>query len=107
MPVRRGLVGSPRDYLAAEGAWPAGPYRTGTPSAVYYAAHIATQLSGAITGAGLTHTEASRRLEIGRPTLYNILSGKTFPDLHTLAKAEDAFPGLRVWPDRDGDFMPE
>ena len=100
-------MGSPRDYLAAEGAWPAGPYRTGTPSAVYYAAHIATQLSGAITGAGLTHTEASRRLRsVGRPCTTSSQARPSLTCMRSL-QGRGCLSGAEVWPDRDGDFMPE
>ena len=98
MPVRRGLVGAPQDYVSAKGSWPQGPFRKGTPRSVYYAAHIAKRLGAAIADADITHTAAAAELEVARATLYDVLAGRTFPDLHTIVKAEAAF-GTRLWPE--------
>jgi len=100
VPIRRGLVGAPRDYLAPSGAWPNGPFEKNAPVSVLYAAHIASALDSAIDNAGMTRTAAAEALEIARPTLYDVLGGRTFPDLHTIAKAEQAL-GVQLWPDSE------
>lgn len=97
VPTRRGLIGAPRDYLARGGSWPAGPFKTDAPVAVRYAAAIAQALQAAIADAGMSRTQAANALQIARPTLYDVLGGRTFPDIHTIAKAEQAF-GTRLWP---------
>jgi hypothetical protein len=97
MPRRTGIVGAPNAYLRANGIWPDGPFRKATPPSVMYAAEISRRLKDAIDKAGGNISAIAGDLGVARSTLYDILRGTTFPDLHTLAGAERYF-GVRLWP---------
>ena len=47
---------------------------------------------------GREESGLAAELEVARATLYDVLAGRTFPDLHTIVKAEAAF-GTRLWPE--------
>lgn len=98
MPRRRHLTGPPTGYLTDNAAWPAGPFRPDTPTAVHYAAQIAINLRAALTDHNLSISAAARELDLSRQTLHDILGGHTFPDIHTLTKAE-TLAGRQLWPD--------
>lgn len=84
--------------------WPTGPFIENVPIAVLYAARIAANLDDAIEAQGMTRTAAAEAIGVARPTLYDVIGGNTFPDLHTLARAENALDAS-LWPDRVRDVL--
>lgn len=94
MPRRSGPPGSPSDWIA-EGEWPDGDFKADTPSVVVYAVEIARALDEALKGQVRSHVAQSAGIE--RSTLYDILAGKTWPDMVTLAKLEQAL-SVTLWP---------
>jgi DNA-binding phage protein len=100
VPTRSGFDGQPRSFVAAGSAWPEGPFEAGAPVTVRYAAAIVVSLRAAIAAKGWTNTLAASEIGINRQSLQAILSGRVLPDLHTLARAEEAL-GARLWPAAD------
>lgn len=95
MPRRSGSFRSPRDWLT-DGQFPDGSFSADAPTAVAYAVEIARRLEA---GMGTrSKAEVARSAEIERTTLYDMLSGRTWPDAVTLAKLEVALQ-TRLWPD--------
>src|SRR5690348_3825969 len=97
MPRRTGVAGAPNSDVRDGGTWPGGPFRKDTPASVVYAADTARRFRMAIDAAGGNMSAVAADLGVARSTLYDILDGTTFPDLHTLASAEQHF-GVRLWP---------
>ncbi|HEY0119223.1 MAG TPA: helix-turn-helix transcriptional regulator [Cellulomonas sp.] len=85
----------PREWLA-EGEWPGGSFVEDAPTAVAYAVEISKRLESQLEG--LSKAELARRAGIERTTLYDVLSGRTWPDAVTLAKLEEALQ-TKLWPD--------
>lgn len=79
------------------GTWPEGTLRKDTPIGVRYAAEITRNLKAAMDG--WTQTGLAEEISIARSTLHDILTGRSWPDLSTLAKLEEALQ-TRLWPDR-------
>jgi predicted DNA-binding transcriptional regulator AlpA len=91
------VVGPPNGYLTKAGRWPEGPFRQDAPPSVLYAAEISRRLRDAVADSGLNATEVAAGLQIARSTYYDLLSGTTFPDIHTVANAE-TFLRSNLWP---------
>src|SRR6476469_9963721 len=100
MPQRRRVSGVPRDYVTA-GEWPHGSLEVSAPVAVSYAAEIAARLAEAISRQGISQSELAPRADVARSTLHDVLTGRTWPDVVTLAKLETLL-AVRLWPDRPG-----
>ena len=96
MPRRRGVQGPPAEHLAA-GLWPDGTPRTDAPLAVAYAQEIATRLQEALEDR--TISDVASQASLARSTIHDLLTGRTWPDIVTLAKLEYEL-GTRLWPDR-------
>lgn len=94
LPQRSGVSGPPRGYLAA-GDWPDGPLVDGAPPGAEYALHISRVLRDAL--ADRSQTEVAEHAELARSTLHDIVHGRTWPDVVTLAKLE-ATLDVRLWP---------
>jgi DNA-binding phage protein len=95
VPRRSQQYRTPRDWLAT-GEWPDGRFVADTPNVVAYAVEIARRLQVELKGQ--SKSEVAREAEIERSTLYDILSGRTWPDAVTLAKLELVLE-TRLWPD--------
>jgi hypothetical protein len=89
------VVGPPRSFVAG-GRWPTGRTAAGAPDGVRYAKAITKNLKRAMDGRSVAGLAADADLH--RSTLYDILSGRTWPDLVSLAKLETALE-TRLWPD--------
>lgn len=96
MTQRGSIRGVPREFLVT-GTWPDGQLRADTPIGVRYAAAITRNLKVAMEGR--TQSGLAEEISIARSTLHDILTGRSWPDLSTLAKLEDALEA-RLWPDR-------
>lgn len=96
MPRRSSRYRTPRDWLA-DGEWPDGAFVEDAPTAVAYAVEIARRLEDNLQGR--SKAELARQAGIERTTLYDVLSGRTWPDAVTLAKLEEALKA-RLWPDQ-------
>jgi DNA-binding phage protein len=94
MPRRSQLYRAPRDWLA-EGTWPDGRFAADAPDVVAYAAEISRRVAQA--SAGRAKATLARDAGIERTTLYDMLSGRSWPDAVTLAKLEMALDSA-LWP---------
>lgn len=94
MPRRNGSFRTPTGWLA-EGEWPEGVFDSDTPEVVAHAVAVAKALSAALEGR--SKTEVCARAGIERSTLYDVLGGKTWADIITLAKLENTL-GVVLWP---------
>lgn len=98
MARRFSMQGEPRSYVKAGGSWPEGPFRKDAPVAVFYGAEISRNLALHISESDMTKIAAAAKIGIARTTLYDVLSGVSLPDIHTVINAEHAL-GVRLWPD--------
>jgi hypothetical protein len=85
--ARRGsAAGPPREFVAPGGDWPDGPFLSGTPQEIVYAAHLAARLRelvGEQTVVALAHS-----VGVTRSALHGILNGSRWPDAVTIARIE-------------------
>ena len=97
MPNRgsRTLKGGPAAYLRASARWPNGPLRKDAPTSAYWAAEISRRLEAALIGR--SKSAVAEDVGMARTTLYDVVSGKTWPDLVTIAALEEAL-GIELWP---------
>lgn len=94
MPNRAGITGPPAAYLAA-GTWPDGALVDHAPVPVVYARDIAHRLRAALQERTIREVAASSQL--ARSTLHDLLAGRAWPDVVTLAKLEQVL-NVRLWP---------
>ena len=94
MTQRGRITGPPRSFLAS-GTWPEGTLRADAPVGAGYAAAISRNLAVAI--AGMNKSALAEQTDLARSTIHDILTGRTWPDLVTLAKLEDHLD-VRLWP---------
>jgi hypothetical protein len=100
MTRRRSAVGPPRDYV--EGEWPDGEAVPSAPRALEHARMISLRLAEALEGRSVT--DVAEGADLARSTLYDLVGGKTWPDLISLGKLEGAL-GIELLPplpERDG-----
>lgn len=95
VPPRRNPTGPPREYLAA-GEWPDGRLKKSAPVAAQYALEVSRRLRAATEDRPLA--AVAEEAAIARSTLYDLLQGRTWADLQSLAKLETVL-GHRLWPD--------
>lgn len=100
MPNRRTTVRPPRDYVRGE--WPQGAATADAPRALEHARAISLRLSEALEGRSIS--EVAQTADLARSTLYDLTQGRTWPDLISLGKLEDALGValLPALPQRDG-----
>jgi len=89
------MTGPPRDYVTT-GAWPEGRVTRSAPVAVRYAQEITRRITAA--SAGWTQTALAEQAGLARSTLHDIVTGRTWPDVVTLAKLE-AVLQVKLWPE--------
>lgn len=75
----------PCDWLA-EGDWPTGEFERDAPEDVAVAVAIAKALQVALEGRNKTRIATAAGIE--RSTLYDILAGRSWPDMISLSKLE-------------------
>ena len=97
MARRFSMHGEPRSYLKSGGVWPEGPFRKDTPVAVFYGAEISRRLASHISDTGLSKVAVAQRIGIARGTLYDVLTGVSLPDIHTVINAEQSLE-ISLWP---------
>lgn len=100
MTRRRSAVGPPATYVT--GTWPHGQPVAGAPRALEHARSVAIRLAEAVDGRSVT--EVAEASNLARSTIYDLINGKTWPDLVSLGQLEEALgvPLLPPLPDRDG-----
>ena len=79
----------PAAYLEKDGHFQRGPFRPETPPEVYLAAGLANRLVYAIQKDSIRYI--AKKAELSPQTILNILNGKTWPDLRTIARLEIVF----------------
>lgn len=94
MTRRRNLTGEPRQFLAS-GSWPDGPLVEDAPTAAVYAREISLRLQAALVSR--TKVEVAEAADLSRTTLHDMVTGRRWPDVVSLAKLEDVL-GVRLWP---------
>lgn len=95
--VQRGSrLGDPNEYVAGAD-WPGGDLLPDAPVAAQYAQGISRNLVAAL--AGTTVSELARKSGVHRATIHELLAGRTWGDVVTIAKLEDA-AGVPLWPGR-------
>lgn len=96
MPARTGLRGHPADYLATGEEWPHGRLVRDAPDEVRLVAGIVQRLQAVADGLGTR--EMSRRAGLSPQTVSNLLTGKTYGDVVTIARLERALD-VELWGD--------
>lgn len=77
------------------GTWPDGVFAHDAPEAVAYAIEIARNLAAAL--GGRTKVSVAEAADVQRTTIYDLLGGRSWADLVTLAKLDEAL-GVRLLP---------
>ena len=95
MPQRRGLAGPPSQFLAS-GQWPDGPLNAGAPLVAHYAAEISRRVIAALEGH--SQKDVAEEADLARSTLNDMMSGRRWPDVVTVAKLEHILK-TRLWPE--------
>ena len=84
----------PVTYLADNGTFPRGPYDRHTPLEVYLAAGLALRLSNKIGDESIRYV--AKNAGLSPQTVHNILNGKTWPDIFTIARLETSLRA-KLW----------
>ena len=84
----------PVTYLEKDGVFPNGPFRFETPREVFLAAALAIRLNNTIGNESIRYV--AKIAGLSPQTILNILSGKSWPDLRTIARLE-AGMRTRLW----------
>lgn len=95
MTNRRNVTGGPARHVVA-GAFPDAEWDASAPSAVWWAAEIARRLQCALAGRSIS--AVARDADVGRQTLYDVLRGRTWPDVVTIVRLQDALDVV-LWPE--------
>ena len=95
MTRRKGLEPQPRCYLAA-GEWPEGPLVDDAPPEAKLAQELSRRFKSAYDARGLKIRPTARKLGISVTTVHNLLHGKTWGDVITIARIEMGF-GIQLW----------
>lgn len=101
MTNRRGASGGPGAYVVA--GFPHADFETDAPPAVWWAAQIAIALGHALVGRSIAGV--ARSAGIGRQTIYDVLRGRTWPDIVTIVQLQDVLDTVLwpAWPPRPFD----
>lgn len=83
----------PADYCSGE--FPAAPLNEAAPGVASYAVRVARNLQAALSDRSVA--AVCREAGLARTTVQDLLAGRTWPDLVTLAKLEIAL-GVVLWP---------
>lgn len=84
----------PATFLAKKTSFPEGPFKSDTPGEVYLAAGLATRLQNKIGNESIRYI--AKKAQLSPQTVLNILNGRSWPDLRTIAKLETAL-NTRLW----------
>lgn len=94
--VRRRQQSRPAEWLAS-GSWPQGPLVSDAPPEARVARAIALTLQAALEGR--SPRSLASEADLAHTTLYDLLAGKTYGDVITVARLEAAL-GRSLWPSR-------
>ena len=84
----------PVTYLEKDGVFPNGPFRFGTPREVFLAAALVIRLNNTIGNESIRYV--AKIAGLSPQTILNIRTGKSWPDLRTIARLETALR-TRLW----------
>jgi hypothetical protein len=96
MPQRRQLLGEPRHFIV-DGSWPQGTLAPDAPLAARYAQVISVKLVAAV--GGKSASGVARSADLARSTLHDLTTGRSWPDVVSLAKLEGVL-GTTLWPEK-------
>ena len=95
MPRRKNLEPHPRCYLDGE-SWTQNSLVPEPPLEAVLVQEMSRRFSKAMASRGWTIREAAKKLEISETTVFNLLHGKTWPEVPTIARIERNL-GLPLW----------
>lgn len=98
--VRRRRHVRPTEWLTT-GVWPQGHLALDAPPEARVARAIAIELNHVLLGRSLRALAADA--DLAHTTIYDLLAGKTYGDVITVARLEAALD-RSLWPDRSRDF---
>ena len=84
----------PATHLKENGNFPDGPFKSKAPPEVYFAAALANRLNYATRRHSIRYI--AKLADLSPQTILNILNGRTWPDLRTIARLETVFD-YRLW----------
>ena len=98
MPSRKGLKPHPYCYLASGNwrDWPHGALVAEPPQEALIAQEISQAFRRAYLARNYTIREAAKKAGISEKTVFNLLHGKTWGDMPTIARIERNFK-IRLW----------
>lgn len=79
------------------GVFPDGDVLDGAPVGVAHAVEVAQRLRAALEQGDRSVSALARDAHIARTTVQDILAGRTYPDMVTLARMEEVLE-VRLWP---------
>jgi len=79
----------PVTYLEKDGSFPKGPFRSESPPEVYLAAALADRLQTATRSDSIRYI--AKLAHLSPQPILNILNGRSWPDLRTIARLEVVF----------------
>ena len=86
MSRRRGLLRTPRDYLAAGATWPDGRLLSEAPPEAHLLRAISQRLRDKTSGRSTN--EIARQCDLATQTVFNILNGVTWAEAPSIARLE-------------------
>lgn len=87
----------PATYLAQDGTWPAGPFRTDAPELTAATAHYAAAIRTQLQRRGWTIARLASETEMTAGWASRMLRGLTWPDLDAVVRIEQVL-GVRFFP---------
>ena len=87
----------PRCYLADGGTWPDGPLESNAPLEARVAQHIAVVLRDCCKARRLSSYKAADAASMSQGALYNVLSGRAWPNSSVVARIERNL-AVVLWP---------
>ena len=94
MTRRKDVARRPADYIDV-GEWPDGALSGDAPVEATYAQHVSRTLKAALEDT--TISQVARDANLSREAIYDLVKGRAWPELITLARCEQAL-GLTLWP---------
>lgn len=96
VPRKPGSLGRPADHFVG-GRFPDGRLRASAPAGAAEMAHVARALRGRLEELELPIAVLAQNCGVDRTTIHDLLAGRSFIDVVTLARIETAV-GARLWP---------
>lgn len=100
--AQRRTRGTPLSFVRS-GSYPDCVFQPDAPASVHWAGEVARRLNTAISAHAVSDIAA--RAGLARSTIYDIMAGRTWPDLASIVQLQAAL-GVTLWPDWPPDWQP-